>query len=252
MNVSILQTPAELGDAAGQQAAQLIKDAIAAHGKAHIILATGTSQFETLRHLIADKDIAWDKVVMFHLDEYIGLSDKHPASFRKYLRERFIEKVPALADVHLINGEGDAASECSRLSRIITDHPIDVALVGIGENGHLAFNDPPANFEIEQPYIIVELDDQCVAQQYGEGWFKSLDEVPRKAISMSIRQIMKARHIICSVPDARKAQAVLDCLEHPITNLHPSSILQQHVRCSIYLDTESASLLKNKGQRYKA
>ena len=252
MNVFVYQTAVELGKAAGRQAAQLIKEAIASNGKANIILATGTSQFETLRQLIDDKEIAWDKVVMFHLDEYISLSDNHPASFRKYLRERFLEKVPALRAAHLINGEGDAATECSRLSRVIVEHPIDVALVGIGENGHLAFNDPPANFEIEQPYIIVELDDQCVAQQYGEGWFKSLAEVPRKAISMSIRQIMKARHIICSVPNARKAQAVLDCLENPITNIHPASILQQHPRCSIYLDSASAAALKNNGQRYKS
>jgi glucosamine-6-phosphate deaminase len=252
MNVSVFNTSAELGNAAGGHAAQLIKDAIATNGKANIILATGTSQFETLNKLVADREIAWDKVTMFHLDEYIGISDSHAASFRKYLRERFLEKVPLLHAAHLIDGEADPAAECRRLSQVISEHPIDVALVGIGENGHLAFNDPPANFEIEQPYIIVQLDDQCVAQQYGEGWFKSLDDVPRTAISMSIRQIMKSRHLICSVPDARKAQAVVDCLEHPITNLHPASILQQHPRCSIYLDTASAAALKNKGERYKS
>ncbi|HTF19587.1 MAG TPA: glucosamine-6-phosphate deaminase [Chryseolinea sp.] len=256
MNVLIYKDNAHLGEAAGKEAARLIKEAITSNGKANIILATGTSQFETLQHLIADKQIAWDKVVMFHLDEYIGLSEKHPASFRKYLRERFIEKVPALAAVHLIDGsaklksgdEWDPASECRRLGALISAHPIDVALVGIGENGHLAFNDPPADFITEEPYLVVQLDEQCVAQQYGEGWFKTMDEVPRKAISMSVQQILKSRHIICSVPDARKANAVRHCLEGPVNNLHPASVLQQHPQCSIYLDTESASTLTTIGE----
>ena len=245
MNISILNDPKQLGYVAGKNAAQWIKAAIAGKGKAHVILATGTSQFETLRQLIEDKEINWSKVVMFHLDEYINLSDNHPASFRKYLKERFLANVPPLGAVHLINGEVDPAAECARLGKLITDHPIDVALVGIGENGHLAFNDPPADFDTQEPYLVVKLDDQCVAQQYGEGWFKTLDEVPRKAISMSIRQILKSHHIICSVPDARKAQAVVDCLEGEITNLHPASVLQQHPNCEVYLDVASASLLKN-------
>jgi glucosamine-6-phosphate deaminase len=249
MKVSVYKNNSDLGVAAGKEAAGLIKDAISANGKANIILATGTSQFETLQQLIADTEIAWDKVVMFHLDEYIGLSDNHPASFRKYLRERFIEKVPALSAVHLINGEGDPLVECRRLGALISAHPIDVALVGIGENGHLAFNDPPADFNTEEPYLVVDLDDQCVAQQYGEGWFKTLDEVPRKAISMSIQQILKSRHIICSVPDARKATAVHNCLEGPVTHLHPASILQTHRQCTIYLDVPSASALTKIGER---
>ncbi|MEJ1240452.1 glucosamine-6-phosphate deaminase [Chryseolinea sp. T2] len=244
MNILIHPDPAALGDTAGKEAARLIKEAIAKSGRAHIILATGTSQFETLRELMSDKDIAWDKVIMFHLDEYIGLSDQHPASFRKYLRERFLEKVPPLRAAHLIDGEGDAVAECERLGMMIAAHPIDVALVGIGENGHLAFNDPPADFDIPQPYIVVQLDDQCVAQQYGEGWFKSLDEVPRQAISMSIRQIMKSRNIICSVPDGRKAKAVHECLDKSVSNRHPASILQRHPNCTIYLDKASASQLQ--------
>jgi glucosamine-6-phosphate deaminase len=251
MNISILSDPKQLGHVAGKNAAQWIKAAIAGKGRARIILATGTSQFETLNQLIADKDIAWNKVVMFHLDEYINLSDNHPASFRKYLRERFLANVPPLAEVHLINGENNSVTECERLGELINEHPIDVALVGIGENGHLAFNDPPADFETETPYLVVDLDDQCIAQQYGEGWFKSLDEVPRKAISMSIRQIMKSHRIICSVPDARKAQAVFDCLEGPVTNLHPASILQQHPNCEVYLDKASASLMKQQSNAGK-
>jgi len=243
MNVSIHKDNLSLGEAAGKQAGALIKSQLADRGRAHIILATGTSQFETLRHLIADRGIDWSKVIIFHLDEYIGLSDQHPASFRKYLRERFIAHVPKPAAIHLIDGEGDARAECTRLGKLIAAHPIDVALVGIGENGHLAFNDPPADFKTEEPYLVVDLDDQCVAQQYGEGWFKSLDEVPRKAISMSIRQIMKSQHIICSVPDTRKAQAVHECIDLPVNNLHPASILQEHPRCTIYLDGASASAL---------
>lgn len=244
MNISIHNDNAALGAASGKHAGTLIKAAIARNGQANIILATGTSQFETLHHLIADEDIDWQQVVMFHLDEYIGLQDTHPASFRKYLRERFVEKAGKLKAVYLINGEGDPETECKRLSALISAHPIDVALVGIGENGHLAFNDPPADFLTDEPYIVVNLDDQCVMQQYGEGWFKSLDDVPRQAISMSIRQIMRSHHIICSVPDARKAAAVRNCLEKPVSNMHPASVLQTHPQCTIYLDNLSASKLQ--------
>jgi len=180
---------------------------------------------------------------MFHLDEYIGLPITHPASFRKYLKERFLSKVPQLNAAYLIDGETDAKAECARLGNLISHHPIDVALVGIGENGHLAFNDPPADFETGVPYIIVTLDDQCVQQQYGEGWFPSLEAVPRQAISMSIKQIMKAKKIICSVPDSRKAIAVKNCMELPVSNVHPASILQRHPDCVICLDKASAALL---------
>src|SRR5205814_1347066 len=167
----------------------------------------------------------------------------HPASFRKYLQERFLSKMPPLKAAYLVNGEGDANAECERLSSIIKKHPIDVALIGIGENGHLAFNDPPADFETEQPYIMVELNEACRAQQMGEGWFKSIEEVPRYAISMSVKQILKSKQIICSVPDSRKALAVKSTLEQPVSNLYPASILQQHSNCSYYLDNSSAALL---------
>jgi glucosamine-6-phosphate deaminase len=245
MQVHIFKNPAELGKAAGEKAAILIKNTIKEKGVANIILATGASQFETLKVLINDKAIEWDKVVMFHLDEYIGISEIHNASFRKYLKERFLAEVPALNAAHLINGEGDPAVECKRISDIIHNHPIDVALVGIGENGHLAFNDPPADFETAEPYIIVALDEDCRRQQLNEGWFATFDEVPSHAISMSIRQIMKSAYIICSVPDERKAKAVKDCLQNEVSNLFPSSILQQHNNCNIYLDTASASLLND-------
>lgn len=246
MKINVASNPALLGQAAGREASALIRNAIAHKGTANIILATGTSQFETLKQLITEKEIDWSKVVMFHLDEYIGLPVTHPASFRKYLKERFLAKVPTLKAAHLIDGEKDVQIECQRLGHLIAQHPIDVALVGIGENGHLAFNDPPADFDTEEPYIVVELDEACRRQQYGEGWFQSMDDVPDRAISMSVKQILKSQHMVCSVPDKRKAVAVKNTLEHGVTNMYPASILQTHEHCSLYLDTESASTLNSK------
>ncbi|TDS17530.1 glucosamine-6-phosphate deaminase [Sphingobacterium paludis] len=243
MEIKTYETREALGQAAGKRGAQQIKEAIEKNGEANIILATGQSQFETIETLVADKTIDWSKVRMFHLDEYIGMAIEHKASFRKYLTERFLNQVSPLEEAILINGEGDPEEECKRLEKAIFAHPIDVAFVGIGENGHLAFNDPPADFEIERAYLVVDLDTQCRQQQLGEGWFGELSEVPLQAISMSIRQIMKSKHIICSVPDKRKAQAVKDCLQGEVTNLNPASILQQHADCVCYLDEESASLL---------
>jgi glucosamine-6-phosphate deaminase len=243
MELFIKNDPIELGESAGKAAADLIRTTIANKGNANIILATGSSQFETLKQLIIEKDIDWSKVNMFHLDEYIGLPETSGASFRKYLKERFLSKVPALKAVYLVDGEADPVTECNRLSIIIEANPIDVALVGIGENGHLAFNDPPADFDTKEPFIIVDLDEACRKQQFNEGWFKSVDEVPKQAISMSISQICKSKHIICSVPDVRKAQAVKDCLEQSVSNRYPASILQLHPSCCYYLDKPSSSLL---------
>ena len=245
MHIFIKATKEALGQSAANEAIQIIKKAVSAKGFASIIIATGASQTAMLKALVSTNEIDWSKIVVFHLDEYIDLSVTHPASFRKYLKERFVAKVDSLGSITLINGEGDPEEEVKRISEIITNHPIDVAMVGIGENGHLAFNDPPANFDTEQPYLVVDLDGPCRMQQFNEGWFKNFEDVPTQAISMSIRQIMKSKHIICSVPDQRKAQAVKDCLEKDVTNLHPASILQEHSNCSIYLDKESASLLEN-------
>lgn len=242
MDIIIKPNELELGLAAGKAAAELIRNAITERGKANIILATGASQFATLKQLIIE-DIDWSKVTMFHLDEYIGLSESHPASFRKYLKERFLAHVPTLKAVYLVDGDSDPETECRRLGELITQNPIDVALVGIGENGHLAFNDPPADFDTKQPYLIVTLDEQCRMQQLGEGWFSSIEEVPQQAISMSIKQILKSEQIICSVPDKRKAIAVKNCLEQPVSNQYPSSILRQHKDCRLYLDEGSAGLL---------
>jgi glucosamine-6-phosphate deaminase len=235
MRIHIYKDADELGVAAGQRAARLIKNIIAGKGQANIILATGISQFRTLDFLVHDQAIDWSKVVMFHLDEYIGLPVFHPASFRKYLKERFLEKVPGLKEIFLISGEHDAIEECSRLNSSIREHPVDLALVGIGENGHLAFNDPPADFETAEPYIIVHLDEACRRQQVHEGWFQA----------MSIRQIMKSKYIICSVSGERKAEPVYQCVQHPVSNLIPASILQEHADCDLYLDRASAALLKN-------
>lgn len=242
MKVVVSETSVELGREAGKVAADLIRQSIDQNGEANIILATGTSQFETINQLTKE-DIDWSKVTMFHLDEYIGMADTHPASFRKYLRERFLQKVSPLKASFLIDGLTHPEDQIRQLAELISRHPIDVALVGVGENGHLAFNDPPADFHTETPYLIVNLDEPCRLQQMGEGWFDSLEQVPLQAISMSVKQIMKSKHIICSVPDERKAQAVKDSLEREVNPIYPASILQQHPHCEFYLDKASASLL---------
>ena len=191
---------------------------------------------------LIEQDVDWTKVTGFHLDEYIGMTDEHPASFRKYLKERFVDKI-ALKAFHYVAGETEPQEECNRLGEIINNHPIDVAFVGIGENGHLAFNDPPADFETEEAYLVVDLDEACRKQQMGEGWFKTMEDVPKQAISMSIKQIMKSKAIICSVPDVRKAKAVQGSLEGDVSPLVPASILQQHKAIWIYLDKEAAAML---------
>lgn len=244
METFVFPTKQEMGKAAAQHAVEEIEKSIAQKGHANIILATGTSQFETLKYLTEKKSIDWSKVTMFHLDEYLGLDEQHPASFRKYLKERFMNKVRYLPKAYFINGEAEnPVVECERLSNIITARSIDLALIGIGENGHLAFNDPPADFATTEPFIIVDLDEQCRRQQLNEGWFNNLNEVPSRAISMSIRQIMKSTNIIVSVPERRKATAVKKALEGEVSNLCPASILQQHGNCQIFMDNEAASLL---------
>jgi glucosamine-6-phosphate deaminase len=240
MEIIISENKQELGKKAAQKGAELINKAIAKNGKANIIVATGASQFEMLEELVK-KDIEWSVVTGFHLDEYIGIDETHPASFRKYLKERFVSLVP-LKKFHYVNAT-DAENECKRLGEIISRHPVDVAFVGIGENGHLAFNDPPADFETEEPYLVVNLDDDCRKQQLGEGWFPTFDDVPKQAISMSIKQIMKSKHIICSVPDERKAIAVKNTVKSEISPMVPASVLQQHPLTWLFLDKDSASKL---------
>jgi glucosamine-6-phosphate deaminase len=244
MDVRIFATKEALGAASAAMAAEAIRGAIRARGAAGLILATGASQFETLAGLVRAEGVDWSRVTMFHLDEYVGMPATHPASFRRYLRERFVEKVGPLAAVHWVEGDGpDPAAECRRLGAILAAHAIDLALVGIGENGHLAFNDPPADFDTEAPYLVVDLDEACRRQQWGEGWFAALADVPTRAISMSIRQILKSRRILCGVPDLRKARAVKAAVEGPVTNRCPSSILRRHPDCTLLADEASASLL---------
>ena len=243
MNIQIFTSKQELGQAAAADAARIIRQAITERGRAYLIAATGASQFEFLDALVRQPDIDWAKTTFFHLDEYVGLPESHPASFRKYLKERIVNHVhPGV--FNFVDGEApDPASECRRVGDLISSCTIDAAFVGIGENGHLAFNDPPANFETEEPYVVVELDEACRRQQIGEGWFSSLEQVPREAISMSIRQILKSANILCIVPDKRKAQAGKDSLEGEVGPGYPASVLQQHPRTTIYLDPDSASLL---------
>src|ERR1035437_3509507 len=223
MLIKILPNCSELGQVAADEAAVVLRDAIARQGKARIIAATGASQISFLKELTASPKINWQQIEMFHLDEYVGLPITHGASFRKYLLERLI-KPACVGRYHLLDGEGDVAVVCRKIGAELNAAPIDVAFVGIGENGHLAFNDPPADFETEQPYLVVDLDEACRRQQVGEGWFNGLDDVPTQAISMSIRQIMTSPVIICGVPDARKAKAVQGAVEGPTTPQVPASI----------------------------
>ncbi|HEV2437309.1 MAG TPA: glucosamine-6-phosphate deaminase [Verrucomicrobiae bacterium] len=240
--IKIFPDSFELGRAAAAAAAAVLRDAIARRGQARIIAATGASQFAFLKALTASPKLDWRQVEMFHLDEYVGLPITHGASFRKYLLERLI--IPAgIGRYHLLDGEGDVREVCRRVGAELNAAPIDAAFVGIGENGHLAFNDPPADFTTEAPYLIVNLDEACRRQQVGEGWFKDLSEVPRQAISMSIHQILEARKILCIVPDQRKAHAVKTCLEGEISPAAPASILRTHPDVTFYLDKASASLL---------
>ena len=243
MKIEVFKTKAECGAAAAEKGAQILKEAIDKKNRGSFIVATGASQFDFLTALTQKDGIGWSKTTMYHLDEYIGLDETHPASFRRYLKERLVDVVKP-GTVHFIRGEvDDPAVECARMNDIIMRDTIDVAFVGIGENGHLAFNDPPADFETEQPFIIVELDDACRRQQLGEGWFPSLEDVPATAISMSINQIMKSRAIICTVPDGRKARAVKACFEGEVSPLHPASILRRHPVAYVYLDEDAASEL---------
>jgi len=242
LDIRVFDTKAEVGQAAARDAARIINEAIDERGAAFVIAATGASQFEFLDALVQQK-IDWARVVYFHLDEYVGLPESHPASFRRYLKERLASPIHPKA-FHFLDGEArDINQECRRVGDLIAQQTIDVAFVGIGENGHLAFNDPPADFETEEPYLVVNLDETCRQQQVGEGWFKSIAEVPTQAISMSIKQIVKSRNLLCIVPDQRKAEAVRASVTLAVSPLRPASILQQHEHVTLYLDHQSSSLL---------
>ncbi len=240
MKVIVSPTPQALGLRAAQHAGTCINQAIAHHGSARIVLSTGASQFDTISALIAS-DIDWGRVEMFHLDEYIGLPATHPASFRKYLQDRFISQVK-LKRAFLVDGQGDTTATIAQLNAILAERPVDVGLIGIGENAHIAFNDPPADFDAQDPYIVVTLNDTCKAQQVREGWFPAPGDVPEQAISMSVRQIMRCRAILSCVPYAVKAQAVYDTLSGSRSPMVPATILKDHPDATLYLDTDSAAL----------
>jgi len=245
MKVWRFRDRARMGPAAAERAAEILRAAQTERRIPRFIAATGASQFDFLAALVRQPGIDWARVEMFHLDEYLGLPMDHPASFRRYLLERLIRPA-GIVRAHLLDGDvADPLTVCRRIGQRLQEESVDVAFVGIGENGHLAFNDPPADFDTEEPYKIVDLDERCRQQQVNEGWFPNLDAVPRRAISMTIRQILKARRILCIVPETRKAEAVRACLEGPISPMAPASALRMHPHVEIYLDTESSSLLQS-------
>lgn len=232
-----------LGRAAAEQAATAIRRTIAERGQARIIAATAASQREFLDALTKAAGIDWSRVEVFHLDEYIGLPVTHPGSFRKMLVEQLVQPT-GITNYHLLDGDAsDPLEVVRRVGKQLASAPVDIAFLGVGENGHIAFNDPPADFETEDPYIIVNLDEPCRLQQVGEAWFSDISQVPEQAISMSARQILKAKEILAVVPDTRKAQAVKNCFEGKISPMAPASILRTHPNATIYLDKNSASLL---------
>ena len=240
MEIRICKDRYELGKSAAAYTAALINQTIEEKGSARIALSTGASQFDTLAALIEEK-VDWSRVEMFHLDEYMDLPETHPASFRLYLREKFTSKVK-LGAVHFVQGTRENIEE---ISREILKSPIDVGLIGIGENSHIAFNDPPANFDVEDPYIVVALNDTCKKQQVGEGWFATVDDVPKYAVSMSVKQIMRCRNIVSCVPYAVKAQAIYDTLTKSLSNMTPATMLKTHPNFTLYVDNDSAAKLLN-------
>jgi len=240
MKIKVLKNSEELGKSAAEYCADILRKTITEKGKARIILSTGASQFHTLEALV-NEDINWNKVEMFHLDEYIGMPESHPASFRKYLRDRFVNLIN-LKKVHFVNGEGNFQENLKMLSEEVRKAPVDLALIGIGENAHIAFNDPPADFETKEAFIVVNLDEKCRKQQLGEGWFSTMQDVPKTAISMSVYQIMQSKIIVSSVPYKVKAEAIKNTLENDVTNLIPATILKQHDNWNLFLDEDSASL----------
>ena len=242
MQIRRFRSGAALGRAAAAAAADGMRAAIEAQGRVRIIAATGASQFDFLGALVQAPRIDWSKVELFHLDEYVGIPEDHPASFRRYLRERLIGPT-GIRDVHFLDGQADPQRVMDRVGRELRERPVDVAFVGIGENAHLAFNDPPADFETDRPYLLVELDEACRRQQVGEGWFPDLEAVPSKAISMSCRQILASKRILCIVPDTRKADAVKATLEGAILPETPASILRRHPDVTLFLDEGSSSTL---------
>jgi glucosamine-6-phosphate deaminase len=244
MVIKVFPDRKSLGKAAAGQAATAIRRAIHDRGQARVVAATAASQAEFLEALVREPDIDWSRVEVFHLDEYIGLPVTHPGSFRKMLLEQLVQKT-GITKFHLLDGDADPAEVVTRVGRALASSPIDIEFLGIGENGHIAFNDPPADFETEAPYLVVNLDEACRRQQVGEAWFVDISQVPKQAISMSVKQILKAREILAVVPDTRKAEAVKACFEGKIGPMAPASALRNHPNATVYLDNNSAALLSS-------
>lgn len=239
MEIRICENSKALGKSAAEYVARVITDAIEKKGSARIVLSTGASQFDTLEALVAIPGIEWNKVEMFHLDEYVDLPVTHVASFRKYLKERFVDKVGELLAVHFVDGTAEGIAD---ITREIRRAPIDIGLIGIGENAHIAFNDPPADFDTKEAYIIVNLNERCKRQQMGEGWFATIDDVPKQAVSMTAYQIMQCEKIVSCVPHKVKAEAIRNTLcASEVTNEVPATLLKTHKDFVLYVDMNSAS-----------
>lgn len=241
MKLIVHNTKEELGLASAKHAASLIGEAIEKQGYARILLSTGASQFPFFTEFVK-QPIDWNKVEMFHLDEYVGISENHPASFKRYLLDRFVNVVHP-GYYYLINGEKDPEETIAELTAILNEKPVDVGLIGIGENAHIAFNDPPADFDDPRAYKVVTLDDRCLQQQIGEGWFKTVEETYKQAISMTCSQIMKCRHILCVVPYKVKAEAIYNTLSREVTPEVPATLMKRHADCTVYTDADSSALL---------
>jgi glucosamine-6-phosphate deaminase len=239
MIINISKDASDLGNQAAHFATQKLKEAIQKNGEARMIVSTGVSQFETFQALLRE-DIEWGRVEVFHLDEYIGIPNTHEASFRKYLNDRFIRHLK-IKKFHSVDVENDIIKKIKDLTTEIRKKPVDLGLIGIGVNGHIAFNDPPADFNTREAYIIVNLDEQCRLQQVNEGWFSSMDEVPSQAVSMTPWQIMQCKTIISCVPHKVKAISVRNTLINKLTEVVPATILKQHKDYHLYLDANSAS-----------
>lgn len=241
IKITVSDTPEKNGERAAKKIAELIRDAIEKKGKARIVVSTGSSQFEMFNALIKE-DVDWTKVTMFHLDEYVDLPETHIASFRKYLKERFVSLVP-MKEAFFVNGEGDIEKNIEELTKELRKEPIDVGIIGIGENGHIAFNDPPADFMTEEAYKVVVLDTKCRMQQVGEGWFPTFEDVPEKAISMMPKEIMKAEHIVTVAPHKVKAKAIYDTITNSVTPMVPATLLKTHPDWNLFIDDDSAAML---------
>jgi len=245
MDLRLIPDPPTCAARVAEHGARVLRDALDRHTQATLVAATGMSQLAMLDLLARAPGIDWQRVTVFHLDEYIGLAATHPASFRRYLRERFLDQLPAQPAFVGIGGEApDLPAELARLNHLLHGRRVDLGFAGVGDNAHLAFNDPPADFDVGTPYIEVQLDETCRRQQADQGWFPRLDDVPLRALSMSIRQILRSRCLLLTVTGERKAAALRAMVEGPVDPACPASALQDHADCTVYIDRAAARSLR--------